>query len=362
LLIEAEGNQHMRKLKAFLIACTYIIISANLAAADTFGEKRAYFKDWLAACRPTTGYCSATTYINPNPPSGAVADYVLRVGRQQGARAWEISLSTVATMPTDTSFVVVGDERDAIYFNRPQSFAAYGAINDFFFLGNDARRLLHKMLADQTLKIALDTQSDREELEFSLSGLTASLLWIDEQQDAVGSPRTAGYAPYDQTLAFELPKPPADIPQAVADMHYQGDVCDFEPVDVEGAGWDSMQLDVVNSLYMLPCSSGAYNLISRAYIWDKVQQTATVQHFVDYGDTSGWTSVDYLVNATLDPHNRTVTSYSKFRGLGDCGISGTWQWAGYGMQLREYYYQPVCILNYQDDADLTYPQIFPEAE
>ncbi len=54
------------------IALILLVLSSWLpiaAHAETFGEKRAYFKDWLTACRPTTGYCSATTYINPNPAS-----------------------------------------------------------------------------------------------------------------------------------------------------------------------------------------------------------------------------------------------------------------------------------------------------
>lgn len=351
----------LRFFKPVGIALLTLAASLPLGAnAETFGEKRAYFKDWLTACRPTTGYCSATTYINPNPPSGAVADYILRVGRAQQARDWEISLTTVATMPTKDSFLVVEDGPDTLYFNRPLSLAAYGAINDLFFLGNDATRLLQKMLAKQTLTIELDTETGRQSLQFSLSGLTASMLWIDDQQDAVGSPRVAGYAPADYERAFALPTPPSDIPQPVADLHFEGDVCDFEPIDVENAGWEVMQLDQENSLFMLPCSSGAYNLLSRFYIWNPTRQTATVQHFVDYGDTSGWTSVDYLVNPYLDPHRLTISSFSKFRGLGDCGSAGTWQWAGYGLQLREYHYQPTCGLDYDENADLTFPQIFPK--
>lgn len=346
--------------KVLSIACTCALIFTNIAFAETFGEKRAYFKDWLTACRPTTGYCSATTYINPNPPSGAVADYILRVGRAQQADNWEISLTTVATMPTSDSFLVVADEDASLYFNRPLSWVAFGAINDLFFLGNDATHLLEKMLAKETLTIELDTEAGRQSLQFSLSGLTASMLWIDEQQDALGSPRTAGYAPTDQQRAFALPVPPTEIPQPVADLHFTGDMCDFEPVDVDGAGWEAMQLDQERSLFMLPCSAGAYNLISRFYVWNQNERTATVQHFVDYGDTNGWTAVDYLVNPYIDPHHLTVSSFSKYRGLGDCGSAGTWQWAGYGLQLREYYYQPICALNYDDDADLTFPQIFPK--
>ncbi len=109
------------------------------------------------------------------------------------------------------------------------------------------------------------------------------MLWIDDQQDAVGSPRTAGYAPVDQQRAFALPKPTKEIPQAIADLHFAGDVCDFEPIDVDGAGWEAMQLDQDRTLFSLPCSAGAYNLLSRFYVWDQSQQTASVQHFVDYG-------------------------------------------------------------------------------
>ncbi|MCF4099045.1 DUF1176 domain-containing protein [Maritalea mediterranea] len=339
-----------------------MIAMPTSASAETFGEDRRYFKDWLAACRPTTGYCSATAYINPNPPSGIVADYVLRVGRNSGTDAWEISLSTVATMATDDSFVTIGEEPDFLFFQRTEDFVAFGAINDFFFLGNNARHLLHKMLADQTLNIELDTDQGRKELQFSLSGLTASLLWIDEQQDAVGSPRLAGYAPRDQQRAFALPNPPATVPQAIKDMHFGGDQCEFGPDHEFSDEWENMQLDQTRSLFMLPCSAGAYNYLFRFYVWDQAQQIASAQHFVDYNDSTGWTSTDMLVNPSLDRHSITISSFNKFRGLGDCGSSGTWQWAGYGLQLREYYYQPICGLDYDENADLSYPQIFPEAD
>lgn len=352
----------MRPLKPLLIACMYILTFTNLASAQPFGEKRVYFKDWLAACRPTTGYCSATTYINPNPPSGAVADYILRVGREKSADSWEISLSTVVTMPTDTSFIVIEDEPNTLYFNRPNSFAAFGAINDFYFLGNEARRLLEKMLANNELTLTYDAVSGRETLNFSLRGLTASMFWIDEQQEKVGEPRDAGYGPRAERLAMALEQPSRDIPQPILDMHFGGDNCDFDAESDMFSSWESMALDPNRDLYMLPCSSGAYNLLSRGYIWNKEQQNATTQHFVEYSDTAGWTSVDYLVNAFLDPHSRTVSSFAKARGLGDCGSSGTWQWAGYGMQLRKFFYQPVCGLDYDENADLTFPQIFPESQ
>jgi hypothetical protein len=352
----------MRPFKALLIACAYTIIFANLASAQPFGEKRAYFKDWLAACRPTTGYCSATTYINPNPPSGAVADYILRVSREKSADNWEISLSTVVTLPTDTSFVVIEDEPNMLYFNRPGSFAAFGAINDFYFLGNEARHLLNKMLANDTLTLTFDAETGRETLDFSLRGLTASMLWIDEQQEKVGSKRDAGYGPRAERLAIELAPPPKDIPQTILDMHLIENGCDFAPDSSMFSSWESMALNQNFSLFMLPCSAGAYNLISRFYVWNNAQQTAEQQNFVAYSDTNGWTSTPDLVNAFLDPHSRTVTSFSKSRGLGDCGTAGTWQWAGYGIQLRQYYYQPICGLDYGEDADLTFPQIFPKAE
>lgn len=348
--------------KALLMSCMCALTIANMAVAQSSGEKQASFKDWQVTCQPAATHCAAATYINQNSSATGEADYVLRIGREKSSDDWDISLSTIVTMPTETSFIVIDDEPNTLYFDRPGSFAAFGAENDFYFLGNEARRLLEKMLSNNEMTLNFDTLAGDQTLNISLRGLTASMLWIDEQQDRVGSPRDAGFAPSTKQLVSVLDQPPAEIPQPILDLHFFTDTCDFDATSDMFSTWESMALDQEHILYLLPCSAGAYNLLSRAYVWNKVQKSATPQYFVDFSNTTGWTAVDYLVNAYLDPHSLTLSSFSKSRGLGDCGSAGIWQWTRYGIELRKYFYQPVCMLNFDENADLAFPQIYPKSQ
>ncbi len=94
-----------------MLALTCLLLSGTIAQPDTkepVGEKRKYFRDWLAACRGN-GYCSGTAYVRPGTDAHGEA-YVLRVGRKVGsASAWNISFTAIDHMPkpgTEVTFKV----------------------------------------------------------------------------------------------------------------------------------------------------------------------------------------------------------------------------------------------------------------
>ena len=68
-----------------------------------YGEQRAFFRDWLAACRPD-GYCSALGYNGAGPDAAGVdADFILRVGSPAPGGDYEIIFTGVAAYVDATS-------------------------------------------------------------------------------------------------------------------------------------------------------------------------------------------------------------------------------------------------------------------
>jgi len=334
-------------------------LTISSAYAETSSETRAYFKDWLAACRPNTNYCSAISYINPNPGNGAVADHWLRIGRHQDGAAWEISITPIISMPSNTTTFYFWIGEDSFWFTKGDTALAYGAINDVFLTGANATQMLTSMLAGSAMEASFEDETNQTlNIKFSLSGLTAAMLWIDDQQGRVGDPRIAGKLPIGLTIAepkLELPKA---IPTQILAIHTATDSCEqFENL-VHAQDWQVHQLNNDTLLYMLPCSAGAYNFSHAFYTQSITYGGVTRLLFADYWDSLGWTGTDLLFNVSYDPQSRSLTSYYKGRGLGDCGTSGEWQWQEYGFKMLKFFAKSECN-GFEDDADMSFPQIFP---
>jgi hypothetical protein len=89
----------------------------------------------------------------------------------------------------------------------------------------------------------------------------------------------------------------------------------------------------------MPCGYGAYNFTTIWFIenaYDGLIPLHFTQPVVDvtYADdtdetieqmrVTGFNSVPALVNSNYDVETRTITNFSKWRGLGDASSSGTW--------------------------------------
>ena len=346
-----------------LFSILLLILLSTPTLAQSSGETRRYFGDWLAVCYPD-GYCSATAYDNPNPPNGTVADYVLRVGRQPRGTYWEISLTTIAAMPEQYSDMVLKvDRAEEEHYSQNFDYGAYSSINDFYFVGSMAQDLLDRLVAGSHLRASFsDDKGNEHSANFSLKGLAASLLWIDEQQKRVGSERIAYAAPIGLTPVS--PQFPKAVPSSLILQHAQNRECDdFE--DLPGAyRVISGKVDSDTWVYFLPCTGGAYNLAYRAYVGGS-SETFTPLFFAQYDDTLGWTGTDTLFNLDFDTTTLTLSATYLGRGLGDCGTSGIWQWRNYGFALLEYRSKEVCDetgepgvfpLVYQRDAKPARPQ------
>ena len=108
-------------------------------------------------------------------------------------------------------------------------------------------------------------------------------------------------------------------------------------------------------LYVVACSSGAYNissvfLLDEGYDGPQPQGFAVPNLAIEYEDEAqevlrsvtidGFRATLRLVNATYDPETHSVTSAGRWRGLGDASDSGTWRFEDGGFTLQSYEVDP----------------------
>jgi len=348
---------------ALLLTLTFIALAPHTATA-----RQAEFRAWTASCSASA--CAATTAT----PGGRV---ILRFSRRNDPQAdWQISFS--------------GFEQDL----RPGSplgiSVDYGPFRPFGpgrgYRLEPGRVVIAGLTRSSPLFSALlrgrraTVEFQHREgfaipLDFSLSGLTASLLWIDEQQGRTGAPPSAALQGQpEQTIPPQTPpvpkqpeprdttdrtaiektppaatqaedKPlPSGVPAQVEKKHLaDGDCVDYRAKHmVESRIID--RLDANNILYALPCYTGAYNVIYRIYVHDsRYPEDVKRESFAGYSDERGWYGRDELINVSYDKKTKVLSAFEKSRGLGDCGSTLSLRWiTGSFWRLEEYRYWRKC--------------------
>ena len=175
----------------------------------------------------------------------------------------------------------------------------------------------------------------------SLKGAAAALRYIDAQQGRAGSTDAivakgpaASRAPTPAlpVIAAIAPSGAAAklTPAQIATMRKRA-TCDLDDVAPEAHA-----LGGGKSLVLLPCSTGAYNLIGALFIVEGARitpaQTDAPSGFEETGADPG-TQVKSVVNGNFE--NGVLTSYAKGRGLGDCGVVQSFVWDATRFRLSE---------------------------
>jgi hypothetical protein len=103
------------------------------------------------------------------------------------------------------------------------------------------------------------------------------------------------------------------------------------------------KLSATQTLYLLPCFTGAYNFVYRIYV-DDTRYPGELQPslFANYSDLNGWMGTDTLINADFNPKTKILSAFEKGRGLGDCGSIPSYQWSEYGWRMIEYRHWDKC--------------------
>ncbi|MBO9559260.1 MAG: DUF1176 domain-containing protein [Caulobacter sp.] len=180
----------------------------------------------------------------------------------------------------------------------------------------------------------------------SLAGMVAALRYADDQQKRVGTvtamvakgaaPASSVPAPPPVPILHPAPavaqtglptKPPAAVlalaGKTDCDMAFDG-----------GQKPDVTRLSADKVLWQIPCGGGAYNFDSLFVVVDKAGKAALAPiEGLDDG---------MATNAGYDPKARILSSYSKGRGIGDCGSSTDWVWTGEVFATSQGTIMPVC--------------------
>lgn len=181
----------------------------------------------------------------------------------------------------------------------------------------------------------------------SLAGMVAALRYADDQQKRVGTvtamvakgatPASGVPAPPPVPVLHAAPavaqtslpaKPPASVMAVVRKTE-----CDAESQWSSGEP-EAARLSADKVLWQIPCGGGAYNFDSLFVVVDKAGKTALapVEGLED----------GMATNAGYDPKARILSSYSKGRGIGDCGSSTDWVWTGEVFATSQVAIMPVC--------------------
>ncbi|HWQ86685.1 DUF1176 domain-containing protein [Brevundimonas sp.] len=202
----------------------------------------------------------------------------------------------------------------------------------------DAAAVASAMAAGETLTLT----AGGETVPMSLSGASAAMLWIDERQGRLDTPtalvrkgtRPASGVPGPAPAPEVIAAPPIaqtgfgdsgqTLPpalEAVAAVK----ACRAETGDsAVSKEVMSARLDASTELWAVPCFAGAYNI---GHDWYLTGPGGRNPRAVSLPSATG-ESDPGTINGGYDPGTRTISAFSKGRGIGDCGTASTWTWTG----------------------------------
>ena len=95
-------------------------------------------------------------------------------------------------------------------------------------------------------------------------------------------------------------------------------------------------------LVTVSCWRAAYNFGSVLFVLDPAApDKARLLSFQIYSQKK-FVKTHQLSNADYDEKTRTLGSFHKGRGVGDCGSIGEWKWTGANFKLTGYWYKEDC--------------------
>ena len=123
------------------------------------------------------------------------------------------------------------------------------------------------------------------------------------------------------------------------------------------------------TLYQLFCMAGAYNVV-QAYVIKPEDGEMSLVTFaqpaykIDYAEgdetwtalknpprVTGYSTTATLVNSGYDAETRLISSFAKWRGLGDAWSAGTWAFTGGEFVLQRYEIDPTYEANLDSASD-----------
>lgn len=308
-------------------------------------------RDWTATCDDYS--CFARVTGEDGLAAGGTG-YQLEVARASGGNeAWYVTIiAHNVTQPAgavtfevpglltrDTSVTLLGDDR----FGLTDQAAA--------------EAILPALRKGDAATIRYEVNDSEVEETFSLSGIAAVLLWIDERQGQVGnSDRVAAYEDFNANTVPEGDRGSlkdrllAAAPFRECQSAIEGDgAIPFEP--------KAYDLGRGNRIYIVHCTMGAYQ--PSTLVFYEASGMIEPMPFASYWAETGWSATLYLGEADYDPATKILHNYARFRGAGDCGTRSDFEWNGYAFKLLSYAYKDCSDDLVPEDADIgDFPVIY----
>jgi hypothetical protein len=328
-----------------------ILLAAALAAlaAPAEAQEVKHFKAWTAVC-DNLKTCSALGYTE----QGTDNDAFIRVTRAAGPAAEPVVRLKTALAEGDDGKAPLA-WRIGVDGATPAGLEAVAAR-----AGDDDQRRAELTPSQSRALIAalrngsmLSLKGGKVQIDIGLSGSSAALLWIDDRQGRVGTvtamaargARPASAVPAAPPAPVIRPAPavsqaglPSKPPKAILASPQRKD-CDSDTA----LSQDPLvaRLGPGQVLWGAPCSAGAYNLLSILFVADEAGKAAREITAPD-AQAADPNADDELMNIDYDAKTRTLTSFSKARGLGDCGSQASWVWDGKAFRLLDETVMPDC--------------------
>jgi invasion protein IalB len=193
------------------------------------------------------------------------------------------------------------------------------------FIGNG---LIDNLKNGTSATITIERGDKSAKAAFPLAGAAASLLFIDEYQDRID------HVDALSAKGDKAPNPPLplsdigsvnELPEAIRPRFAAGGECAETDATMFDGNALAHKIDENTTIYITPCGmSGPYN----------VPYTAMVDSFGMISTLSFPTMVDGLPSATPQAFNlaydwekKSLSSFFKGRGIGDCGTYSQWRLA-----------------------------------
>ena len=192
---------------------------------------------------------------------------------------------------------------------------------------------------------AIASRADGKSLgTVSLKGASAALLYMDEQQRRVGTAtalvrRGNGSAAARAAAASgrrrlrRLSERAAGVERGGSRRLRKKHGCTIDEVGGPDEA-ETAALSAGETLLLLACGSGAYNVSHVPFV---VRRGGRAE-LAPFDHRPGWWAEEgkpILVNAGWDKERGLLSSFSKGRGLGDCGTDSDYAWDGRAFRLVE---------------------------
>jgi hypothetical protein len=325
-----------------------------LASLPASAQGLKQVRDWVGGC-DNTRHCTAIGLAPDNAENWAMLHF--ERGGAPAAGVERITLRVSVPKPRGLRWIVVNERDQTLLTLSDRHWAdadSSESIDVVFEAPREIASLLGALRTAETLTLVGDGVPVGT---VSLSGASAVLLWLDEQQKrldtttallrrgvvdpaTIQAPPAAPRAPRQAAVGIALDKEDGHPNGAALRRSALMGDCDI-PEPERGPADLTWQLSDGRALAQLACFSGAYNFGSRWFVLDAGAAPQPLGVPVPQDDGTLGAEVD-LINADFDVERGRLHSFAKGRGLGDCGSHGEWAWTAEGFRLVSYRSFPDC--------------------